>query len=129
MRIGYGRVSARDQNPESQREFLEDAECNQVFVDRVGTKPGRHPELDKALMVASRPGDQLVVTRLDRLGRSLAHLSDLSNDLQTRGVHLVVLEQGIDTSTDAGQVFFEILDTITDFEHALQSERGRSWFP
>ena len=64
-----------------------------------------------------------MVTRLDRLGRSLEHLIDLSNNLQGRGVDLVVLDQGIDTSTAVGRMFFQILGAIAEFEHALLSER------
>jgi DNA invertase Pin-like site-specific DNA recombinase len=99
VRIGYGRVSTRDQNPDGQ-------------------------ELDKAL-IAARRGDQLVITKLDRLGRSLEHLIALSTDLQARGVDLVVLDQGIDTSTAVGRMFFQILGAIAEFEHALMSERTR----
>lgn len=73
----------------------------------------------------ARKGDQLVVTKLDRLGRSLEHLIALSNDLQTRGIDLVVLDQGIDTSTALGRMFFQIIGSIAEFEHALMSERTR----
>jgi DNA invertase Pin-like site-specific DNA recombinase len=59
----------------------------------------------------------------DRLGRSLEHLIELSTDLQARGVDLVVLDQGIDTSTAVGRMFFQILGSIAEFEHALMSER------
>jgi DNA invertase Pin-like site-specific DNA recombinase len=85
MRIGYGRVSTRDQNPAAQRDALAAAGCAQVFIDKASGKLASRPELDKALMVA-RPGDQLVVTKLDRLGRSLGHLISLSKGLQERGV-------------------------------------------
>ncbi|WP_248764179.1 recombinase family protein [Pseudarthrobacter sp. SSS035] len=77
------------------------------------------------MLSASRPGDQLVVTKLDRLGRSLENLIDLSKTLQEGGVDLVVLDQGIDTSTAVGRMFFQILGSIADFEHALMSERTR----
>ena len=60
-------------------------------------------------------GDQLVVTKLDRLGRSLEHLIELSHELQTAGVDLVVLDQGIDTSTAIGRMFFQILGAIAEF--------------
>jgi DNA invertase Pin-like site-specific DNA recombinase len=70
-----------------------------------------------------RKGDQLVITKLDRLGRSLAHLIEISAGLQARGVDLVVLDQGIDTTTAVGRMFFQILGAITEFEHALMSER------
>jgi DNA invertase Pin-like site-specific DNA recombinase len=123
VKIGYGRVSTRDQNPDAQRDALTAAGCDQIFVDKASGKLARRPELDKALLSASRAGDQLVVTKLDRLGRSLEHLIALSKDLQEDKVDLVVLDQGIDTSTAIGRMFFQILGSIAEFEHALMSER------
>jgi DNA invertase Pin-like site-specific DNA recombinase len=123
MRIGYGRVSTRDQHPEAQHDALVAANCDEVFIDKASGKLARRPELDRALLSANRKGDQLVITKLDRLGRSLENLIDLSKDLQTRGVDLVVLDQGIDTSTAVGRMFFQILGSIAEFEHALMSER------
>ena len=111
MRIGYARVSTRDQHPEAQHDALLAAGCNPD-----------HSYIDKALLVL-REGDQLAITKLDRLGRSLAHLIALSAELQQRGVDLVVLDQGIDTSTAVGRMFFQILGAIAEFEHALMSER------
>lgn len=125
MRIGYGRVSTRDQHPEAQYDALTAAGCEQVFLDTASGKLARRPELDKALLSANRAGDQLVVTKLDRLGRSLEHLIDLSKTLQERGVDLVVLDQNLDTSTPLGRMFFHILGSIAEFEHALMSERTR----
>lgn len=123
MRIGYARVSTRDQHPEAQRDALTAAGCDQIFLDKVSGKLARRPELDKALLSANRVGDQLVVTKLDRLGRSLEHLIELSKRLQGAGVDLVVLDQGIDTSTAIGRMFFQILGAVAEFEHALMSER------
>lgn len=123
MRIGYGRVSTRDQNPEAQRDALTAARCDEIFIDKASGKLARRPELDKALLSANRTGDKLVVTKLDRLGRSLEHLIELSKQLQSKGVDLVVLDQGIDTSTAVGRMFFQILGAIAEFEHALMSER------
>lgn len=125
MRIGYGRVSTRDQHPEAQQDALRASGCDQVFLDSASGKLARRPELDKALLSANRSGDQLVVTKLDRLGRSLENLIDLSKTLQERGVDLVVLDQGIDTSSPAGWMFFQIIGSIAEFEHALMSERTR----
>jgi DNA invertase Pin-like site-specific DNA recombinase len=129
MRIGYGRISARDQSSNEQHEILAAAGCDQVFIDKANSKPGRRPELGKALMVASRSGDQLVVTALDRLGYSVAHLGEVTDDLRSRGVNLVVLSQDIDTSTPDGQSFFDFLDLMVEFENALAGEKGRSWLP
>jgi DNA invertase Pin-like site-specific DNA recombinase len=123
MRIGYGRVSTRDQNPEAQRDALEAAGCDAIFVDIASGKLARRPELDKALLSANRAGDQLVVTKLDRLGRSLEHLIELAKTLEAREVDLIVLDQGIDTSTAVGRLFFQIIGAIAEFEHSLMSER------
>ena len=125
MRIGYGRVSTRDQHPEAQHDALTAVGCDQIFLDTASGTLARRPELDKALLSANRTGDQLVVTKLDRLSRSLENLIDMSNILQARGVDLVVLDQGIDTSTITGRMFFQILGSIAEFEHALMTERTR----
>lgn len=125
MRIGYARVSTRDQHPEAQHDALTAAGCDpaHVYIDKgVSGKLARRPELDKALMVL-REGDQLVITKLDRLGRSLKNLIEIADDLQKRRVDLVVLDQGIDTTTPAGRLFFAIIGAIAEFEHALMSER------
>ena len=116
-------MSTRDQHPEAQHDALAAAGCEQIFIDRASGKLARRPELDKALLSANRAGDQIVITRLDRLGRSLDNLIDLSKQLQAAGVDLVVLDQGIDTSTAVGRMFFQILGAIAEFEHALMSER------
>lgn len=124
MKIGVARVSTRDQHPEAQHDAHTAAGCEKVFTDKASGKLARRPELDKALLM-TRKGDQLVVTKLDRLGRSLENLNELANDLQQRGVDLVVLDQGIDTSTPIGRMFYQILGSIAEFEHALMSERTR----
>ncbi len=125
MRVGYGRVSTSDQHPEAQHDALTTAGCQEIFIDTASGKLATRPQLEKALLTANRPGDQLVVTKLDRLGRSLEHLIELSKHLQDRGVDLVVLDQGIDTSTALGRLFFQIIGAIAEFEHALMSERTR----
>jgi len=124
MRIGYGRVSTRDQNPEAQEDALTAAGCDRIFVDKLSGKLASRPELDKALLSA-RDGDQFVITKLDRLGRSLKNLIELSEKLQKQGVALVVLDQGIDTSTPVGRMFFHILGAIAEFEHSLMVERTK----
>lgn len=94
-------------------------------MDSASGKLASRPGLEKALLSANRPGDQLVVTKLDRLGRSLENLIEVSKQLEAKGVDLVVLDQGIDTSTPVGKMFFHILGAIAEFEHALMSERTR----
>lgn len=125
MKVGYGRASTRDQQYDAQQDALEAAGCDPIFVETASGKLTSRPQLEKALLAANREGDQLVVTKLDRLGRSLDHLIELSKDLDRRGVDLVVLDQGIDTSTAVGRLFFQIIGAIAEFEHALMSERTR----
>lgn len=124
MRIGYGRVSTRDQNPDAQEDALATAKCDRIFVDKASGKLASRPELDKAL-IAAREGDEFVITKLDRLGRSLKNLIELSERLRDQKVNLVVIDQGIDTSTPAGRMFFQILGAIAEFEHAMIVERTR----
>lgn len=123
--IGYGRVATDDQHPESQIDALTAAGCDpaHLFIDRgVSGKLAKRPKLDLALAYI-RPGDLLVITRLDRLGRSVKNLIELSAALDERGVGLKVIEQGIDTSTAAGRMFFHVLAALAEFEAALISER------
>ena len=115
-------MSSRDQNSDAQRDALAAAGCEEVFIDKASGKLVRRPELDRTLLVA-RAGDQLAVTRLDRLGRSLEHFIGLFRNLRGRGVDQVVLDQGIGTSTAVGRMFFQILGAIAEFEQALMSER------
>ncbi|WP_424468049.1 recombinase family protein [Pseudoclavibacter helvolus] len=95
-------------------------------VGRLGIRQAQsRPGLEKTLPSATRAGDQLVATKLDRLGRSLENLIELSKRLQGPGVDLVVLDQGIDTSTPLGTMFFHLLGSIAEFEHARMAERTR----
>lgn len=123
--IGYARVSTNDQHPESQQERLAAYGCDPklIFTDlgASGAKASR-PEWDRCL-AQLRPGDTLVSVRLDRMGRSVRHLIDLRDDLEKRGVNLVLLDQGIDTRTPMGRMLFTILAAIAEFERALIIER------
>jgi DNA invertase Pin-like site-specific DNA recombinase len=105
VRIGYGRGIDARQNPDGQHDALVAAGCEQVFIDQASGKLASRPKLVEALRIV-REDNQLVITKLDRLGRSLEHLIALSAQLQTRGVDLIVLDQGIDTSTAIGRMFF-----------------------
>lgn len=122
MKIGYGRVSSQEQHPEAQEDALLANGCDKVFIDKASGKLASRPELDKALMML-RQGDTLVVTKLDRLGRSLKNLIALSEQLKDMGVALVVLDQGIDTSTPIGRMFYQILGAVAEFERELIVER------
>lgn len=123
-RIGYGRVSTTDQSPDSQHDALTHARVDRLFVEKVsGTKVHR-PELDKALD-ALRSGDTLVVTRLDRLGRSTKDLLGIASELDNSGVNLEVLEQRIDTTTSEGRLFFTMVAAFAEFEHSMMVSRTK----
>ncbi len=121
--IGYARVSTSDQNPEVQATRLREQGYLWVFADRaVSGKLAGRPQWD-ACRAYLRAGDVLVVTKLDRIGRSAGNLIEVVGDLATRGVDLAVLDQSIDTSTPAGRMLFHVLAAIA--EHDLIAERTR----
>lgn len=121
--IGYARVSTTDQNVEDQVKRLTDADCVRVYADEgVSGKLASRPEWDRCLDRVE-PGDVLVITKLDRAGRSVQHLIALANDLRERGVGLRVLDQGIDTTTPSGRLFYNMVASFAEFERDLISER------
>lgn len=121
--IGYARVSTRDQNPDSQTDALQGAGCDKIFIDHASGKLAKRPELSKALEYLRDGEDTLVVTKLDRLGRSVRNLKEIADELQQRGIGLKALSQGIDTTTPGGRLFFHLLAAIAEFEHDLIVER------
>lgn len=108
MLVGYARVSTAEQNPAHQIDALVRAGVgiDDVHVDHASGAKASRPQLDLVLRLL-RAGDALVITRLDRLGRSVLHLVTLGAQLRERQVGLRVIEQGIDTSTVEGRAMFE----------------------
>ena len=125
MLIGYARVSTIDQNPALQLDALQAAGVERQYTDRASGLVERRPELQRALD-ALRQGDTLVCWRLDRLGRSVAHLLRLAEGLRNRGVELRSLTEGIDTSTPAGEAYMTIIAAMAPMERRLLSERTRA---
>lgn len=122
-RIGYCRVSSVDQDLAIQIAALEKDGCAIVFEEkRSGTKRDGRDQLQLALKVLTK-GDSLVVTRLDRLGRSLRDLANIAHELDLVGAHLRVIEQSVDTGTSAGRAFFGLLATFAQFESDIRRER------
>jgi len=112
--IGYARVSTDDQNADLQHDALTAAGCARVFTDTASGALDRRPQLD-ALLDYIRPGDVLTVWRLDRLGRSVRHLTDTVNTLAERGIGFRSLTEGIDTTTPAGKLVFHIFAALAEF--------------
>ena len=120
---GYARVSTTDQDLSIQEAALKAAGCAVVCSEKVsGTSRQGRTELDRLLQFV-QPGDTLVVTRIDRLARSIADLQDIVRDLKSRGVTLRATEQPIDTATAAGKAFLDMLGVFAEFETNLRRER------
>ena len=120
---GYARVSTTDQDLTIQRVALEKAGCTIVRSEKVtGTKLEGRDEL-RTLLDFMRKGDTLVVTRVDRLARSIADLALVVRELEAKGISLKATEQPIDTSTPAGRAFLQMLGIFAEFETAIRKER------
>lgn len=126
MMIGYARVSTEDQNMDLQIQALKRLGCDKVFTDHgISGSCTSRPGLDQA-MTRLKPGDKLVVWRLDRLGRSLTHLVRLLELLGRREVLFESLTEHIDTSSSGGRLVFHMMAALAEFERALISERTRA---
>jgi DNA invertase Pin-like site-specific DNA recombinase len=120
---GYARVSTTDQDLTIQREALEKAGCTIVRSEKVtGTRLEGRDEL-RTLLDFMRKGDALVVTRVDRLARSIADLALVVRELEAKCISLKATEQPIDTSTPAGRAFLQMLGIFAEFETAIRKER------
>ena len=122
-RIGYARVSTADQNLDVQIAALESAGCTMIRTETGdGATLARRPELGTILDFIHR-GETLVVTRIDRLARSMRDLQIIVATLQDKDAHLAATEQPVDTSTAAGKAFFDMLRVFAEFETNLRRER------
>ena len=123
MLYGYARVSSVDQDLAIQTQALTAAGCDIVRSEKVsGTSTKGREEL-KLLLTFLRQGDCLVVTRIDRLARSVCDLALIVRDLEARGISLRATEQDINTSTPAGRAFLQMLGCFAEFETAIRRER------
>ncbi len=120
---GYARVSTLDQDASLQEETLRRAGCDIVRAEKAsGSSRNGRQELERLLEFV-RPGDTLMVTRIDRLARSVGDLQDIVRTLKDKGVALKATEQPIDTSTAAGKAFLDMLGVFAEFETNLRRER------
>ena len=121
--IGYARVSTSDQDLHLQMDALNGAGCVDIFRDKASGARASRPGLDKCIE-ALKPGDTLVVWRLDRLGRSMPHLVSLVEELLGKDIGFHSLQDGaIDTTTASGELMFNIFSSLAQFERRLMQER------
>ena len=125
MKIGYARVSTKEQIHDLQLDALEEAGCKKVYVETASGAKTDRPELGKCL-ADLREGDTLVIWRLDRLGRNLKHLVETVETLKERGVGFVSIQDGHDTSTANGRLVFGIFASLAQFERDLIAERTKA---
>jgi DNA invertase Pin-like site-specific DNA recombinase len=123
MKYGYARVSSAGQDLQVQEAALRDAGCDLIRTEKVsGTSINGRDEL-KILLEFLRSGDTLVITRIDRLARSVKDLETIVEQLDQKNVSLIATEQPIDTSTSVGKCFIQMLSVFAEFETNLRKER------
>jgi len=121
--IGYARVSSVGQHLDVQLEKLSEAGCTKVFAEKKsGRQYENRPQLQACLSYV-REGDVLVISRLDRMARSVLDLAKIADTLQKKGVSLRVLDQAIDTTTSEGRLMFSLLGAFAAFEADIRAER------
>jgi len=124
MIIGYARVSTDDQNLDAQRDALNAVGAERVFADKITGTARSRPQLDD-MIDHLRDGDVVVVTKYDRLARSLRDLLDIVEAIRARGAGFRSLAEDIDTTTPAGRLVFHVFASIAQFERERISERTR----
>lgn len=118
-KVGYARVSTKDQKLRMQLEGLKAIGCKPIFKDHgISGAKDKRPGLDNALKFL-KPGDSLVVFKLDRLGRSVLHLSDLLTRFHNEGIHFCSMSEGINTTTPSGKMIFHVLAAVAEFHRDL----------
>lgn len=125
MKIGYARVSTKDQEAALQIDALKKAGCIKIYEEKISAVAKERPEWE-ACRKSLRKGDTLVIWRLDRLGRSLKHLVEVVKDLEDEGIALESLTEKIDTSSASGKLIFHIFGALAEFERNLIVERTRA---
>ncbi|GAB3761460.1 recombinase family protein [Spirosoma pomorum] len=125
MKIGYARVSMQDQNLDLQKDALTAAGCERMFLEKMSGSKKDRPELRK-MFDQLRPGDVVVVWRLDRLGRSTRDNIDLVLELKEKQCGIIFLTENIDTTTTGGMLFFTIFSALAEAERQGIVERTKA---
>jgi len=124
-KIGYARVSTLEQNLDLQLDALKSEGCKQIFTDKISGVKASKPHFEKLLEYA-RPGDTIVVWKLDRLGRSTVQLIQLVEELKKREVNLKSLSEAIATSSATGNLFFQFMCILAEHERNIIRERTQA---
>lgn len=114
-RIGYARVSSTGQSLEVQLEKLTQAKCDRIYQEKRSGRTAERSEF-QSCMNYLREGDTLIITRLDRLARSVVHLAQIAIRFQNEHIDLIVLDQNIDTRTSTGRLMFNMLASIAELK-------------
>lgn len=122
MKLGYARISTREQNLDMQVIALENAGCERIYEEVASGAKADRPIFD-SLIKQLRDGDTLTVWKLDRLGRSLKHLVELVHNLMQRNIGLCSLNDPINTTTSQGRLIFNIFASLVEFERDIIRER------
>ncbi|HIF9459157.1 TPA: recombinase family protein [Photobacterium damselae] len=122
VKIGYARVSSTGQSLDVQLGKLSQAGCQRIYQEKRSGRTSNRQEF-QSCMNYLREGDTLVITRLDRLARSVVHLAQLAKRFEQEKINLIVIDQNIDTSTSTGRLMFNMLASIAEFENDLRTER------
>jgi DNA invertase Pin-like site-specific DNA recombinase len=122
MKIGYARVSTKDQDLSLQIDALEDAGCTRIYQEQITGSTKDRPELQK-MLEQLRDGDIIIIWKLDRLARSLKDLVGLVNEIQEKGAGLNSLHDHIDTTTPHGKFTFHLFAALAEFERDIIRER------
>ena len=125
MKIGYARVSTKEQNLSLQIDALEKEGCRRIFKEKAGGAKADRPELRK-MIDQLREGDVIITWKLDRLGRSLRDLVNLVNEIQDKGAGLKSLNDSIDTTTPQGKLTFHLFASLAEFERDIIRERTKA---
>ncbi len=120
--LGYARVSSTGQKLEVQRELLEKESCNSIFEEKVSGKNLDRPELT-LLLKTIREGDTVVITKLDRLARSMSDFWNIYDQIKEKGASLKILNMGLDTNSSQGRLMMGVLSSVAEFERELIKER------
>lgn len=125
MIFGYARVSTNDQNMDLQIDALKKVNVDKIFEEKITGAKKERPELSELLKVI-RPGDTIIIYKLDRISRSTKHLIELTELFEEKEINFISIQDSIDTSTSVGKFFFRIMANLAELERDIIVERTKA---